>query len=1037
MTNKPGEDRYCFVFNDQLPTNYHVVSSIMELAPGGTPKKESQIRKKVINAYREKLIDLWHKAFTEKHVQSRKTVSKKIRKLLENYFNEVTLSKKPKAGTPSLSKRQRLIKWREKSHILFDIKNIDSDPNDVFCFGEKEAEFYYDQSSYSKRLMFISDQVDEEYEEEEMVKMKEMAKVDEELSFIFDVEDSEETILNSTIRLNDAVANNRSGLARVATVDFGMQWDTPIDRPRIRTAARNFTNEIKTVCTELSVTCNFSTQVARKAVKIVCKRLYGHEYYLTKEEAIEKDESLQLLLKDQEEPIKPQPKPPKRLKVSTDHSVKRPHSAIDYKVYEFVLPVCKVLNDHKHVLAIHHEKDAAIALNGIQNGIKVTLHYDSTSRSQIDGDWPCLIFIFSNKVRFSLRPLFFAYEDRAQIIRLIVETFKRLAATINTIDYPISPKILWEKTTATMTDSVSKNHHIGDGVAEVLESNHIPISLLCKSHPVEAFDRSNLSVLAGIEKELDFRKKLERINPGVKSFLRGVTTVAECSLKSILSLVSHDKSANSTNQADLFDHIIEREGQVKHIAMYYERRFTKLGYSAASIIQSLPYLRMLLNETHLSNQHVEIVRMFLDSEFLITELKVLSYFTHAITLPFLYFVEVSSQEELLNMFPLLFNDLKSGKMDTLKDYVVEYPHVKVNKPSTDLEFQILDKMCVNAAEVFCTQAGREYGFGDQSKKPVRATQLHLLTKEELEYLPTNNLDAERNLCVFGKRAPVAKFRNKKFTAKAIRNDCTLYQSQTFSCTPTRGFNSIVMLLNDMEKEWVGEQKQLQVMKILEKIEKGKKQSKYTLKCLQLCKSWNGPATSVEELNSILKANGDNMEKIVRIELSYYRDTHKADVLYQPELFRINNISHDDQLLNLCALLSGNDPMAGYVTLPSNSDAAKVILSSGVSNDKDDDVQVGRNYVTLISEGDIDTWYIATCVNINEDDTFKMDFLHRVNRNENLKWKHPEKDDIDDLHPRSIVSCVVDGDWDVSKKRNITFTLRNHNYISQWINEYLN
>ena len=29
----------------------------------------------------------------------------------------------------------------------------------------------------------------------------------------------------------------------------------------------------------------------------------------------------------------------------------------------------------------------------------------------------------------------------------------------------------------------------------------------------------------------------------------------------------------------------------------------------------VPYLRILLNESHLTNQHIEIVRMFLDSEF--------------------------------------------------------------------------------------------------------------------------------------------------------------------------------------------------------------------------------------------------------------------------------------------------------------------------------------------------------------------------------------------------------------------------------------
>ena len=169
------------------------------------------------------------------------------------------------------------------------------------------------------------------------------------------------------------------------------------------------------------------------------------------------------------------------------------------------------------------------------------------------------------------------------------------------------------------------------------------------------------------------------MNPNVKSFLRGKTSIVEAAITSILSLVSHDKSSHSTNHADLFDYILQREGQVKHIEIYYELRFTKLGYSAASILQSLPYLRMLLNESHLSNQHIDIVCMFLDSEFLITELQVLAYFTHVVTLPFLYFVEVNSQEELLEMFPRLFNDLKCSAVDTLKEYRVHYPHVQVTQ----------------------------------------------------------------------------------------------------------------------------------------------------------------------------------------------------------------------------------------------------------------------------------------------------------------------------------------------------------------------
>ncbi|QQP53513.1 Hypothetical protein FKW44_006018 [Caligus rogercresseyi] len=61
----------------------------------------------------------------------------------------------------------------------------------------------------------------------------------------------------------------------------------------------------------------------------------------------------------------------------------------------------------------------------------------------------------------------------------------------------------------------------------------------------------------------------------------------------------------------------------------------------------------------------------------------------------------------------------------------------------------------------------------------------------------------------------------------------------------------------------------------------------------------GPATTVEELNKILQERSDTAEKILRTELSYYRDTHKADVIQQPDLFRVNNISSDDHAELMC------------------------------------------------------------------------------------------------------------------------------------------
>ena len=59
------------------------------------------------------------------------------------------------------------------------------------------------------------------------------------------------------------------------------------------------------------------------------------------------------------------------------------------------------------------------------------------------------------------------------------------------------------------------------------------------------------------------------------------------------------------------------------------------------------------------------------------------------------------------------------------------------------------------------------------------------------------------------------------------------------------------------------------------------------KRLKLCKSWGGPVVSVEELCTILNSHPDQNEVSVRNKLIYIRESHKSEVLYNPELFKLN------------------------------------------------------------------------------------------------------------------------------------------------------
>ena len=62
-----------------------------------------------------------------------------------------------------------------------------------------------------------------------------------------------------------------------------------------------------------------------------------------------------------------------------------------------------------------------------------------------------------------------------------------------------------------MTDSVSKNLKIEDGISESLGSTYKPIHLICKSHTVKKLDTCKLGALASFETKVKQRTVLESI----------------------------------------------------------------------------------------------------------------------------------------------------------------------------------------------------------------------------------------------------------------------------------------------------------------------------------------------------------------------------------------------------------------------------------------------------------------------------------------------------------------------------------------------
>ena len=170
----------------------------------------------------------------------------------------------------------------------------------------------------------------------------------------------------------------------------------------------------------------------------------------------------------------------------------------------------------------------------------------------------------------SLHPLFFAYEDKEQIVYLIVESLKRLSVAANKLN--VTASNLWEKIDAIMTHVVSKNLKIEDGVAEAFQSKNILYHILCKSHACQRLDTGNLTTLSQLEAKFGLREAFLKRELQLKSFWRSKKSVIETALEAVLKLMVHKGDGKTVSLGDLFTLKLEEAGVHKTFRVYKEKR---------------------------------------------------------------------------------------------------------------------------------------------------------------------------------------------------------------------------------------------------------------------------------------------------------------------------------------------------------------------------------------------------------------------------------------------------------------------------------
>ena len=240
-------------------------------------------------------------------------------------------------------------------------------------------------------------------------------------------------------------------------------------------------------------------------------------------------------------------------------------------------------------------------------------------------------------------------------------------------------------------------------------------------------------------------------------------------------------------------------------------------------------------------------------------------------------------------------------------------------------------------------------------------------------------------------------------------------------------------LSEMNAKCVTCQKAFQLQKIKEKIAKKQKNADYILKLIQTCKTWSGPCCSVGELKDVLKKHPDNEKRVIKIELSFYIHTHKADRLGRPELFRLAGIDTTTMLENLIILLANEDNSASRISvaevaLPTNEDVLTKVLLFAHSNLKDIDhpvYEVNELCVNVWNEGENINWHIGCFKSAKEDHVYEVEQLVRVDECSHLQWVHSTKPLIEELDSDQVLRFkngkrhTVEGKWNLERLNKFT------------------
>ena len=275
--------------------------------------------------------------------------------------------------------RAKMKAWKAEHNELFDILAKDVDPNK---FDEAEREYFYDQKQLKRKWRLDIYHIDMEHE-------RQVQQVEHELQDAMEEEREQrgelatEPVMESSI-MNLNYSMNRSGLIRDTTDTTDSETQTDVSYS-LRDGVRNFKESVKVALANTCAEANVSPNQSRVVFQVISEQHFGATYRLSPESS------------------------------SDEPPLKKTRSKADYAEYCDVIPSSKAITKMKHLMAIQQERNAALALLDTTPSDPVTLHYDTTTRKRLNGEWPSIVLKTSSGKTFRLRSLNMAVEDRKAI----------------------------------------------------------------------------------------------------------------------------------------------------------------------------------------------------------------------------------------------------------------------------------------------------------------------------------------------------------------------------------------------------------------------------------------------------------------------------------------------------------------------------------------------------------------------------------------------------------------------------------------------